>query len=95
MASLPKGAKPLVPGDEAVEVKHGPDAVLLRMRDRENEHFVFASFGDNPAYHNMQHEDWQHLAKGAIDRFMAIKGLNSTGVFTSSTSPYDFMASWT
>ena len=93
MATLPKNAKPLVLGDEVVEVTHGPGAkTLLRFRSHDSEHFVFASFQDNPPYQNMAHDDWQHHATGTIERFLATRGLTSMGVKHASTSPFDFVA---
>jgi hypothetical protein len=92
MATLPKGSKPLVPGDELVEVQHGPGAkTLLRFRDTGNEHFVFAQFQDNQPYQNMAHDDWQHHVTGALERFLATRGLSSMGIKHASTSPYDFL----
>ncbi len=94
MLNLPKGAKPLVPGDEMVEIKHGPSApTIARFRDTENQRFVFVQFQDNATYQSMAHDDWHHHAKGAIERFLATRGLAlKGGVMTGATGPFDFFA---
>lgn len=94
--SVPKNAKPLVDGDELVAVAQPNQKapILLRVRDKPTEKFVFATFMDNEPYHNMSHDDWSHLAQASMTRLCAQRGHTIMRTTTAPTGPFDFVMEW-
>ncbi len=54
---------------------------------------VFAVYGDNPAFHSIDRDEWEAAARNAIEKFAGVRGLSITsGPKPENHNRYNMMA---
>lgn len=55
--------------------------------------YIFAVYADNPAFHSRGRDEWESVAKNAIEKFAGMKGLQiKLGPRVEDHNRYNFMA---